>query len=91
MPLYIDRWCELIGQVSDEALGKNAQTVIRDKATGRKRDLNAERAQQAETDAAKAATAAKYDVWNKGRVSMLVHTVNARCGLRSTSFPCRLS
>jgi len=39
---------------------------VRDKATGRKRDLTAERAQQAETDAAKAATAAKYDVWNKG-------------------------
>jgi len=47
-------------------LGKNAQTVVRDKDTGRKRDLTAERAKQAETDASKAVTAAKYDVWNKG-------------------------
>jgi len=47
-------------------LGKNAETIVRDKATGRKRDPAAERAKQAETDAAKAVTAAKYDVWNKG-------------------------
>lgn len=53
-------------KISDEVLGKNAQTVVRDKATGRKRDLDAERAAQAETDAAKAVTAAKYDAWNKG-------------------------
>ena len=53
-------------QISDEMLGKNAQTVVRDKATGRKRDLTAERAKQAEADASKAVTAAKYDAWNKG-------------------------
>ena len=47
-------------------LGKNAQTVVRDKTTGRRRDLEAERAKQAETDAAKAVTTAKYEVWNKG-------------------------
>ena len=58
--------CELGVQISDEMLGKNAQTVVRDKATGRRRDLNAERAKQAETDAAKAATTAKYEAWNKG-------------------------
>jgi len=54
-------------------LGKNAQTVVRDKATGRKRDLTAERAKQAETDASNAATAAKYDVWNKGW-DIYIHT-----------------
>jgi len=60
----------LLVQISDEVLGKNAQTVVRDKATGRRRDLDAERAAQAETDAAKAITTAKYDVWNKGQVSV---------------------
>jgi len=58
-------------QISDELLGKNAQTVVRDKTTGRRRDLDAERAAQAETDAAIAATTAKYDAWNKGQVSTL--------------------
>jgi len=47
-------------------LGKNAQTVVRDKATGRRRDLDAERVKQAETDASKAVTTAKYEAWNKG-------------------------
>jgi len=61
----------LLVQISDEVLGKNAQTVVRDKATGRRRDLDVERAAQAETDAAKAVTAAKYDAWNKGQVSFL--------------------
>lgn len=51
--------------MSDEMLGKNAQTIVRDKA-GHKRDPTAERAKQAETDAAKAVVTAKYDVWNKG-------------------------
>jgi len=46
--------------------GKNAQPIMRDQATGRKRDLDAERAKQAEIDAAKAVTTAKYDAWNKG-------------------------
>jgi len=49
-------------------LGRNAATVVRDKSTGRRRNLEAERAQQAEVDASKAVTAAKYDAWNKGSV-----------------------
>ena len=53
-------------QISDEMSGRNAQTIVRDKATGRRRNLAEERAKQAESDAAKAVTTAKYDVWNKG-------------------------
>lgn len=52
--------------MSDEMSGKNALTVLRDRATGRRRNLDAERAEQAKTDAAKAVITAKYDVWNKG-------------------------
>jgi hypothetical protein len=55
-------------QISDEQSGRNAATVIRDKATGRKRNLAEEQAKKAEEDAAKNVVSAKYEEWNKGLV-----------------------
>lgn len=74
-------------KISDEVLGKNAQTVVRDKATGRKRDLDAERAAQAETDAAKAVTAAKYDAWNKGLRQKELHEERLQDALHEAEKP----
>lgn len=50
-------------------MGKNAATVFRDRTTGRKRDLNAEK--QA-SDAKKAAWEQKYKEWNKGFVFLCI-------------------
>ena len=54
-------------QIGDDRLGKNAETVFRDKKTGKKRDLQSEK--QAD-DAKQAEWKQKYDKWGAGYVCM---------------------
>lgn len=50
-------------KVSDDVLGKNAETVFRDKKTGKQRNLKAEDEQKLAKDAK---IKEKYDTWGKG-------------------------
>lgn len=60
----------LLASLSDEVSGKNAQTVFRDRATGRVRDIQTELDEKKKADEEKAEKEAKkkavYDKWSKG-------------------------
>ncbi|KAK2165363.1 hypothetical protein LSH36_51g01011 [Paralvinella palmiformis] len=57
---------EMFRKLDDEALGKNARTVHRDKKSGRRRNAEEEEEISAEEAAKAAAKAEKYKAWNKG-------------------------
>ena len=57
--------------MDDKVLGKNAETVFRDKRSGRRRDLSAEREEEEAEAARKAAEDKKYKEWGQGWVHWL--------------------
>lgn len=58
-------------QIGDEKLGKNAKTILRDKETGKKRDLRAEEAKNEEEERRKDEQLKKYQQWGKGYVCVV--------------------
>lgn len=53
-------------QMDSSVSGKNAETVIRDRSTGRRRDMKQELAKKEEEQKKKAEKDAKYAEWGKG-------------------------
>ena len=56
----------LFFQMGSEKLGKDAQTVFRDKKSGKRRNLEEEEEIEAEKAALKALDDKKYAAWGKG-------------------------
>ena len=54
--------------MSDEVSGRNAQTIVRDRKTGRKRDFKEEARKKREKEEKDAERQAQYAVWGKGLV-----------------------
>ncbi|GFN99338.1 LOW QUALITY PROTEIN: Bud13 homolog [Plakobranchus ocellatus] len=52
--------------IDEETLGRNAKTVMRDKETGKRRNLQAESEKNAEEDRKKEEQMKKYAAWGKG-------------------------
>lgn len=52
--------------MSDEISGKNAETIMRDRATGKRRNLEEERKKKLEEEVIKAEREAQYNKWGKG-------------------------
>lgn len=61
-----EREAHLMRELGDEALGRNAKTVYRDRGTGRIRDLEAEAAVSVKTDKEGEERAARYKDWSQG-------------------------
>lgn len=61
-----EREAHLMQQLGDDALGKNAKTVFRDRGTGRVRDLEAEAAVKVKPDKEEEERAARYKDWSQG-------------------------
>ncbi|CAI9737258.1 Hypothetical predicted protein [Octopus vulgaris] len=57
---------KLFQQMDTSVSGKNAETVIRDRSTGRRRDMKQELAKKEEEQKKKAEKDAKYAEWGKG-------------------------
>ena len=55
-------------QLGDEISGKNADTIIRDRKTGKKRDLSKEQEVKDEEDKKNKEYLQKYEKWGKGYV-----------------------
>ena len=60
--------------------GRDAETVVREKGTGKKKDLEAERKEKEEKERKEAERKAKYDRWGKG----LVQAANQRTNVEET-------
>lgn len=67
-------------QLDEEATGRHANTVFRDKATGRRRDLTKENEKKEALEAEQRALEEKYQKWNKCAF------VSARCCKDLSSF-----
>ena len=52
--------------MGEEMSGRNAKTILRDRSTGQRRNLEEEKRKQMEEDAIKAERDAKYHQWGKG-------------------------
>lgn len=61
-----EREAHLMQQLGEDALGKNAKTVFRDRGTGRVRDLEAEAAVKVKPDKEEEERAARYKDWSQG-------------------------
>lgn len=61
-----EREAHLMQQLGEDALGKNAKTVVRDRGTGRVRDLEAEAAVRVKPDREEEERAARYKDWSQG-------------------------
>ena len=70
-----------------KASGRDAQTVVREKGTGKKRDLEAERKEAEEKDRKEAERKAKYDRWGKGLVQAAAQATNAEDAMHEMSKP----
>lgn len=77
--------------LSDEQSGKNAQTVFRDRKTGKIRDMEKELAEKEKEDREKelkeAAKKATYDKWSKGLVQREAHLERLESDLHEMSKP----
>ena len=60
--------------------GRHAETVLREKGTGKRRDLEAEKKEKEEKEKRDAERKAKYDRWGKG----LVQAANQRTNVEET-------
>ncbi|GAB1603157.1 BUD13 homolog [Argonauta hians] len=60
----------LFHQMDSSVSGRDAETVIRDRSTGRRRDLKQEQANKEEDQKKKAEKDAKYEAWGKGLKQM---------------------
>ena len=56
-------------QIDEATLGRNAKTVVRDKHTGKRKNLQAESEKAAEEEKKKEEQREKYAAWGKGSVS----------------------
>jgi pre-mRNA-splicing factor CWC26 len=61
-----EREAQLMQRLGDDALGRNAQTVYRDRGTGRIRDLEAEAAVSVKRDKEEDERAVRYKDWSGG-------------------------
>ena len=61
-----EREKHLMKQIGEDALGKNAKTVHRDRGTGQVRDVEAEKAARSETDKEDEERLARYKQWSQG-------------------------
>ena len=61
--------------MGSEKLGKDAQTVFRDKKSGKRRNLEEEEEIEAEKAALKALDDKKYAAWGKGWVDALLRII----------------
>ncbi|XP_072049747.1 uncharacterized protein [Amphiura filiformis] len=59
---------EMFSHMTDEMSGKNAETVFRDRSSGRRRDLKMEKIKQREEQQKKAEEDEKFMEWGKGLV-----------------------
>lgn len=61
-----EREKHLMKQIGEDALGKNAKTVHRDRGTGQVRDVEAEKAARSEADKEDEERLARYKQWSQG-------------------------
>ncbi|XP_076328575.1 uncharacterized protein LOC143234816 isoform X2 [Tachypleus tridentatus] len=61
---------EMMKMVGDKMSGKGAETVFRDRATGKKRDLKEERRKQRQEEQKKSELEEKYMEWGKGSTTL---------------------
>ena len=69
--------------MGDEVSGKGAAVVMRDRKTGKRRNLEEEAKQKQEENEKTAQRQEKYSKWGKGYVHAIQITVGVRCGFIS--------
>jgi pre-mRNA-splicing factor CWC26 len=66
--------------MGDEVSGKGAAVVMRDRKTGKRRNLEEEVKQKKEEDEKMAERKEKYSKWGKGYVHVAEVTTGVQCG-----------
>ena len=80
MTITISLLPQAFAALDSKQSGRDARTVVREKGTGKKRDLEAEQKEKEEKEKKEAERKAKYDKWGKG----LVQAANQRTNVEDT-------